>query len=70
MTKKCDERNDGNTDGTSDIGDYVNSILDGQKSLKINLGLTWSLLQEDFPFLQQHDNSYLVFKVLLGHYSN
>ena len=25
---KCDERKHGNTDGTSDIGDYVNSRLD------------------------------------------
>ena len=32
VTKKCDEitksRKHGKTDGTSDIGDYVNSILD------------------------------------------
>ena len=38
VTKKCDEttklRNYENTDGTSDIGDYVNSILD--KKLKLD----------------------------------
>ena len=37
VTKKCDGikkvRKQGNTDGTSDIGDYVNSILDNSLSI-------------------------------------
>ena len=40
MTKKCDEmtetRKHGNTDVTTDIGDYVNSILDDTRKVAIS----------------------------------